>query len=91
MKIKIDIDCTPQEVRAFLGLPDVEPMQDAVLAKAQERVMEYLEARDPEALLKLWFPGGLQGLGQMQERLWKQFLGGLGQASSERDKPKEPR
>jgi hypothetical protein len=27
----------------------------------------------------------------MQERLWKQFLGGTGQASSARDKPKEPR
>ena len=62
MKITIDIDCTPQEARAFLGLPNVEPIQDAVLAKAQERLTEYLEARDPEALLKLWFPGGLQEL-----------------------------
>jgi kynurenine formamidase len=30
MKIKIDIDCTPQEARAFFGLPDVEPIQEAV-------------------------------------------------------------
>jgi len=91
MKIKIDIDCTPQEARAFLGLPDVEPMQEAVLARAQERLTEYLDARDPEALLKLWFPGGLQELGQMQERLWKQFLGGLGPTSPERGKSKGPR
>ena len=33
MKIKIDIDCTPQEARAFFGLPHVEPMQEAVLGK----------------------------------------------------------
>ena len=91
MKIKIDIDCTPQEVRAFFGLPHVEPMQDALLAKVQERLTEHLEARDPEALLKLWFPGGLQELGQMQETLWRQFLGGLAPASSGRGKPKEPR
>ena len=91
MKLKIDIDCTPQEARAFLGLPDVEPMQEAVLARAQKRLTEYLDARDPEALLKLWFPGGLQELGQMQERLWKQFLGGPGPASPERGKRKEPR
>ena len=90
MKIKIDIDCTPQEVRAFFGLPHVEPIQDALLAKVQERLSEYLEARDPEALLKLWFPAGLQELGQFQERLWKQFLGGLGPAPSSRGKPKEP-
>jgi len=91
MKIKIDIDCTPQEARAFLGLPDVEPMQEAVLARAQERLTEYLDARDPEALLKLWFPGGLQELGQMQERLWKQFLSGLGPTAPERGKSRERR
>ena len=31
MKIKIDVDCTPQEARAFLGLPDVAPMQKAMM------------------------------------------------------------
>jgi hypothetical protein len=90
MKIKIDIDCTPQEVRAFFGLPDVEPIQEALLAKVQQRLSEHLEARDPEALLKLWLPGGLQELGQMQERLWKQFLGGL-TSSPGGGRTKEPR
>jgi hypothetical protein len=28
MKIKLDIDCTPEEMRAFFGLPDVKPMQE---------------------------------------------------------------
>jgi hypothetical protein len=91
MKITIDIDCTPQEARAFFGLPNIEPIQDAVLAKAQERLTEYLEARDPEALLKLWFPAGLQELSQMQERLWQQFLGGLASAAPGRGKSKEAR
>ena len=26
MKITVDVDCTPEEARAFLGLPDVKPM-----------------------------------------------------------------
>jgi hypothetical protein len=91
MKIKVDIDCTPQEARAFLGLPHLEPMQDALLGKIQERLSEHLEARDPEALLKLWFPAGLQGLGQMQEALWKQFMGGLATTSSPGDKGKQSR
>jgi hypothetical protein len=91
MKIKVDIDCTPKEARAFFGLPDVEPIQEAVLAKVQERLSEHLDARDPEALLKLWFPGGLQELGQMQERLWQRFLGGLGPTVAERGKSKDPR
>jgi Family of unknown function (DUF6489) len=91
MKIRIDIDCTAQEARAFFGLPHLEPMQDALLGKIQERLTEHLEARDPEALLRLWFPGGLQGLGQMQEALWKQFMGGLSATSAPGDKGKEPR
>jgi hypothetical protein len=41
-------------------------------------------------LLKLWLPGGLQELGQMQERIWRQFLGGL-TSSPGRDKTKGPR
>ena len=91
MKIKIDIDCTPQEARTFLGLPDVEPIQEAVLTRLRERLTEHLDARDPEALLKLWFPGGLQELGQMQERLWQQVLGGPRPTGPERGKGKEPR
>jgi hypothetical protein len=91
MKIKIDIDCTAQEARAFFGLPHLEPMQQALLGKIQERLTEHLEARDPEALLKLWFPGGLQGFGQMQEALWKQFMGGLSTASASGEKGKERR
>jgi Family of unknown function (DUF6489) len=91
MKIKIDIDCTAQEARAFFGLPHLEPLQQAVLGKIQERLTEHLEARDPEALLRLWFPGGLQEFGQMHEALWKQFMGGLAAASAPGDKGKETR
>lgn len=90
MKIKIDIECTPQEARAFFGLPDVEPIQEAVLGKVQDRLTGYLEGTDPEALLKLWLPGGLQGLGQMQEALWKQFMGGLAATAAPPEKKGKP-
>jgi hypothetical protein len=86
MKITIDIDCTAQEARAFFGLPHLEPMQNALLGKIQERLSEHLEARDAEALFKLWFPGSLPGFGQMQEALWKQFMGGLSAASAPGEK-----
>jgi hypothetical protein len=77
MKITIDIDCTPQEVRAFLGLPHIEPMQDALIAQMQERLAKYLAALDPEALMKLWLPGGVQGLAEIQERFWNQLMSGM--------------
>ena len=91
MKVKIDIDCTPQEARTFFGLPHLEPMQDAVLGKIQERLTDYLDTRDGEALLKLWFPAGLQNFAQMQEALWKQFMGGLAAPATPGDKRKETR
>ena len=77
MKITIDIDCTPQEVRAFFGLPRVEAMQDALIARLQERLANSLDAMDPEALIKLWLPGGVQGLAQLQERFWSQLMSGM--------------
>ena len=77
MKITIDIDCTPQEVRTFLGLPHIEPMQDALIARLQERLAKSLEAMDPDALMRLWLPGGVQGLAEIQERFWHQLMSGM--------------
>jgi hypothetical protein len=73
MKITIDIDCTPQEARAFLGLPPLEPMQEALVAQMQERLARYLDALEPEALMSAWLPGGVKGLTALQEQLWQQM------------------
>src|SRR5690606_12085695 len=56
MKISIDIDCTPQEARSFLGLPDVAPMQEALMQEMQSRMLKALDSMEPEALLKNWLP-----------------------------------
>jgi hypothetical protein len=73
MKITIDVDCTPEEARAFLGLPDVAPMQAAVMEELRERMSAGLEAMDPETLMKTWMPLGLQGLEQAQKTFWSQM------------------
>ena len=73
MKITIDVDCTPQEARAFLGLPDVAPMQAAVMEELGKRLSAGLETMDPETLMKTWMPLGLQGLEQAQKMFWSQM------------------
>jgi hypothetical protein len=73
MKITIDIDCTPQEARAFFGLPHVEPMQEALVAQMQERLTQYLDAMEPDALISAWLPGGIKGLTALQEQFWQQM------------------
>lgn len=72
MKITIDIDCTPEEARSFLGLPDVAPMQASVMAALEKRLLANIEAMDPETLIKTWLPMGLEGLEQMQKAFWGQ-------------------
>ncbi len=84
MKIKFDIDCTPEEARAFLGLPDVAPMQRALMEEIGERMSAGLEAMDPEALMKTWMPLGVQGLEQAQKTFWAQF----GKAAGDKGKAK---
>ncbi len=73
MKIKIDVDYTPDEARAFLGLPDVAPMQRALMEEIGERMGAGLDAMDPETLMKTWMPPGVQGLEQAQKVFWAQF------------------
>ena len=76
MKINIEIDCTPQEARTFMGLPDVKPMQDAMMAEIQARVEDQLTRMDPEALMKEWVSPSLEGFQKMQKAFWDAATGG---------------
>ncbi len=73
MKVTINIDTTPQEARQFFGLPDVEPMQQALMAQLQERMAQNLAAMEPEAMLKTWLPASIQNFEQFQKAFWSQF------------------
>ena len=75
MKIKLDIDCTPEELRSFFGLPDVRPMQEELLKNVQERLSANLKTLDPETMLKTWLPAGLKGFEQLQEMFMSQVAG----------------
>ena len=77
MKIKLDIDCTPEELRGFFGLPDVKPMQEQLLKEVEERLRAGLNALTPETMLQIWLPAGLKGFEQLQE-MFLQQMGGRG-------------
>ena len=52
MKVNVEIDCTPLEARQFFGLPDLQPMQTAVMEKLQHQMMANIEKVSPEALMQ---------------------------------------
>lgn len=56
MKVTIDIDCTPLEARQFMGLPDVEPMQRAIMESVQARMMQEIATYTPEKFVEAWMP-----------------------------------
>ncbi len=75
MKITMDVECTPEEARAFLGLPDVKPMQEHLMQEVQERMAANIRAMEPEAMLRTWLPATLKGFEQLQEIFMSQMTG----------------
>ncbi len=69
MKLNIEIDCTPDEARRFLGLPNVADMQDAVMAQIQKQVQDSIAAASPDALMRAWFPLSPLTAEQMQRAM----------------------
>ncbi|MEQ1864971.1 MAG: DUF6489 family protein [Micropepsaceae bacterium] len=88
MKITIEVDCTPAEARAYMGLPDVEPLQAEVMGEIQRRAMQALAMTDPQQLLKNWVPWGAQGLEAFQN-IMRTATGG--HKSPERDEEPAPK
>ncbi len=52
MKVNVEVECTPAEARAFLGLPDVTPLNDAMVAEMQKRMEANVAAMQPEELMR---------------------------------------
>jgi len=59
MKMNIEIDCTPAEARAFLGLPDVTPLNERLVKEMQNRLESNMAMLSPEELMKNWTAFGL--------------------------------
>ena len=66
MKVNVEVECTPEEARAFLGLPDVTPLNDAMVAEMQKRMEANVAAMQPEELMKTWTSFGLQAQDQFR-------------------------
>ncbi len=73
MKITINIDCSPQEAREFLGLPDIKPLQEAFLTMMQDKISSGLSPGDMAKMFDLWGGPGLKDIGKNMEALQNIF------------------
>lgn len=71
MKVTFDIECSPEEARAFFGLPDVQPMQERMMDEIEKKMQENVKAMDPETMVKTWMPIALQNMAELQKLFWE--------------------
>lgn len=62
MKFTVDVDCTPQEARTFLGLPDLKPIQDHYVQTVLETMSGAGGVEQMEGLIRQLSPFGDAGL-----------------------------
>jgi hypothetical protein len=58
MKMTIEVDCSPEEARRFLGLPDVTEVNAQLVKEMQSRMSANMAALAPEELMKSWMAFG---------------------------------
>jgi len=56
MKIKMEIDIDPKELREFLGFPDVAGLQKEAVKTVMKKMKSGTEDFDPMTLIKGWTP-----------------------------------
>ena len=87
VKVNIELDMTPEEARALMGLPDVAPLQKQMLEEMKSRMSRAMEAGDMESLMRAWTPaGGPEAFQQFQKFLWDSARTMAGGAKT-REKP----
>ena len=58
MKMTIEVDCTPEEARRFLGLPDVSVLNEHLVDEMKKRVDANMAMISPDELVKNWMSFG---------------------------------
>jgi hypothetical protein len=78
MKMTIEIDCTPQEARSFLGLPDVSGLNEKLVEEMQTRMTSNMAMLSPDELIKNWTAFGAGAQEQFRQLMASAVNAGMG-------------
>ena len=87
MKIRIEVDCTPEEARGFLGLPDVRALQEHMMAEVQAKFAQSMSMMDPETVMNKWVPASMQGMEALSKLMWETAAEAMGSKRGARGEP----
>lgn len=75
MKIHLEVDCTPEEARRAMGLPDLTPLHDKYITVMSEAMDGSVRPELMEGMMKSWAPMGEAGMA-MWRRLFESGASG---------------
>ena len=82
MKFTVNVECSPEEARRFMGLPDVTPINEK-LDEMGKRMEANLAMMSPETMMSSWMSVGTQA----QDAFVKLMTSAAGAAGAPREKP----
>lgn len=74
MKVNVEVECTPEEARRAVGLPDLSPVHDRYVAMMLDSMDGSVKPEMIETMMKNWAPMGEAGL-SMWRRLFEAGTG----------------
>ncbi len=77
MKIKFDVEVTPEELRKLMGIPDFSPLQEEMMNQLKERLLSGTEGFDSMNLLKPILTESFQSFTGWQKLIKKVMTGGF--------------
>jgi 3-methyladenine DNA glycosylase/8-oxoguanine DNA glycosylase len=77
MKINVEVDCTPEEARRFMGLPDFTPVHDKYVSNILESMDKGVTPEMMDTLFRSWAPMGEAGM-----TMWRKMFDQVGGGSS---------
>ncbi len=86
MKFTVNVECSPEEARRFMGLPDVTPINEALVSEMTTRMQKNLSLMSGESMMSSWMSVGTQA----QDAFVKLMTSGVtaaSAASAPREKP----
>ncbi|MBK1672676.1 DUF6489 family protein [Ectothiorhodospira shaposhnikovii] len=84
MKVTVELDATPEELRAFLGLPDVAPLQKEMMDDLSRRIREGQQGYEALALMQPMLQSGIANMDAMQKMFWQAFTQSAGDADKKK-------
>ena len=85
MKFTVNVECSPEEARRFMGLPDVTPINEKLVDEMGKRMEKNLALMSPETMMSSWMSVGTQAQDAFVNMMTT--AAGAAAASTTRDKP----